>query len=291
MRGTLVLDGASTYPVFDGINIDWEYPGYGHMAKPQSQFAQEPQFFAALSKALRVRIDNIKATTGYTKVLTVALPVVPAKMTGNNAIKWSDLANTFDWIDLMGLDVHGEFDAADANLMTPMDQAPASEMISSINYLIDSGVDPQRIVLGLPTYTRQMLVKNKPSAANNYGYGDKGSMNPTAIGLDVYKPMLFTDAPNAEDYYPAGGMVDNTGVYSYNCMLQKQGSLSANYCPSPTSPPSKTDNRGLFGQPLPPNVYFTTIPGSAADLYIDHAWAYDDGYNVIKSPAAGKDSY
>jgi hypothetical protein len=90
---------------------------------------------------------------------------------------------------------------------------------------------------------------------------------------------LFTDAPNAEDYYPAGGMVDNTGVYSYNCMLQKQGVLSANYCPAPDSVPAKTDNRGLFGQPLPAKLYFTTIEGDSNDLGVSHAWAYDDAFN------------
>jgi chitinase len=98
LRGTLSLSGGSAYPQFDGINIDWEYPGYGHNGSVQSTLAQEPAFFEALVKELRNRVEKVKADTGKTKVLTVALPVVPAKMTGNNAINWSNLKDTFDWI-------------------------------------------------------------------------------------------------------------------------------------------------------------------------------------------------
>ena len=158
--------------------------------------------FKALVLELRKRVDLVKSDTGTTKVPTVALPIAPAKMTGKNSINWSDLKDTFDWIDLMAFDAHGQFDAADSNLMKAMDQAPTGELVKAINFLLDSGVDSRRIVLGSPNYTRQMLIVDKPFASNSYGY--LGNMDPTKIGLAVYKPMLFTDAPNAEDYYPAG---------------------------------------------------------------------------------------
>lgn len=284
LRGTLSLSGGATYPKFDGINIDWEYPGYGHDGSIPASRAKEPEFFKELVLELRKRVDLVKADTGAMKVLTVALPIAPAKMTGKNSIKWSELKDTFDWIDLMAFDAHGQFDAADSSLMKAMDQAPAGELVAAINFLIDSGVDSRQIVLGSPNYTRQMLVVDKPSASNNYGY--LGNMDPLTIGLDVYRPMLFTDAPNAEDYYPSGGMVDNTGVYSYNCVQYKLGKLSSNYCPAPDSVVSRADNRGLFGQPLPADLQVAEIAGSSLDLGVGHAWAFDQSYNVVKSPAA-----
>jgi GH18 family chitinase len=227
----------------------------------------------------------VKQDTGTTKVLTVALPISTNKLSGGGVIDWHDLANTFDWINLMAFDSHGEFDAADPSLQTAMDQAPASEIMAAVNYLTGKGVNPKQIVVGAPTYTREMLVKTKPSSATNYGYGYGKDMNPIGTNLTIYKPDTnYADAPNAEDYYPSGGMVDNTGVYSYNCMLQAQRKLSVNYCPAPTSVPTQTDNRGLFGQPLPSDIQFTTISDSSE--VVEHAWAYGSSYSVIMSPSS-----
>lgn len=285
LAGKLVLNGHATYPQFDGINIDWEYPGY---VRGQTQIDhRETAFFAALVQKLRAAIDTYNTQNGIQKILTVALPVNVAKISGDGTINWKQLANNFDWIDLMAFDAHGEFDAADPNAQTPLDQGDTTDTQNAIEYLIKNGVNSRRIILGIPNYTREMLVDTLPTQDNDYTYGEKGkgTMNPAHIkGLALYIPdTTFADPPNPDPYYPVGGMVDNTGVYGYSCILKIKHPGHGSNCFAPETTPAYTDNRGLFGQPLPSDLKTTTI----TDKDGTHAWAYSTQQSVVQSPQAG----
>ncbi|MGL4860109.1 MAG: glycosyl hydrolase family 18 protein [Enterobacteriaceae bacterium] len=279
-----LLRGKAPYPTFDGIDIDWEYPGYGQ--SESVLYPQEFAFFTALMQQLHARVEKVNQEMHSDKILSVAVPINLAKLNGDGQLHWKQLGGYFDLINLMGFDAHAEFDAK-GPVQAAMDQAPADEILAAVHSLQQQGVNSQKIILGIPNYTREMLVQSKPTAANNYTYGVKGEMNPQKIGLPLYYPdTTFSDPPNVVPYYPSGGAVDNTGVYGYSCVVSAltQGAHGSDTCWQPSQIPAATDNRGLFGQPLPTDFSVTTIPGIDG---VDHAWGYSLSQSVIQSPPAG----
>jgi GH18 family chitinase len=93
----------------DGIDIDWEYPGYADHAGTPADKAN----FTLLMQAIRTAI-------GPNKLLTSCFGVAPDRMTN---IEWSKVVPIIDMFNLMTYDFFGAWDAA-ANHNSPL-YAPA----------------------------------------------------------------------------------------------------------------------------------------------------------------------
>lgn len=89
---------------FDGIDLDFEYPGYApHGGRP----IDRPNFTLLLSE-LRQAMDALEATTGRPYELTAAVSCGPQNAT--NAYEFAAVSSLLDYVHLMAYDLGGDWD-------------------------------------------------------------------------------------------------------------------------------------------------------------------------------------
>ncbi|MCE7010610.1 glycoside hydrolase family 18 chitinase [Kibdelosporangium philippinense] len=142
--------------VFDGIDLDWEWPGsegnVGNVVRPEDK-----QNFTALVQEWRRQLDAYGATTGKHHELTAFMPADPDKVVAGYEV--SQLFTSFDFITLQGYDLHGGWETVTNNqsaLRLPAgDPGPKPYSIEiAANAWTSRGAPANRIVLGVPFYSR-----------------------------------------------------------------------------------------------------------------------------------------
>ncbi|HSK65694.1 MAG TPA: glycoside hydrolase family 18 protein [Anaerolineales bacterium] len=133
--------------VFDGIDIDWEYPAYpgnpGNIIRPE-----DTENFTELLKEFRAQLDEIDPSL----LLTVATPAGEAR----TKINLDDIHPYLDFINVMTYDFHGGWDRQTgflANLYLSQGQDDIS-VDNVVRYYLDQGVPPGKLVVGAPFYSR-----------------------------------------------------------------------------------------------------------------------------------------
>lgn len=133
--------------VFDGIDIDWEYPDYpgnpGNIYRPE-----DTENFTALLAEFRQQLDEVNPGL----LLTVASPAGEAR----TKINLDDVHPYLDFINVMTYDFHGTWDAQtgfQANLYLP-EENPDISVDTVIQYYLDQGVPSSKLVVGVPFYSR-----------------------------------------------------------------------------------------------------------------------------------------
>ncbi|MEO3972918.1 glycosyl hydrolase family 18 protein [Streptomyces sp. CAU 1734] len=145
--------------VFDGIDIDWEWPGAeGHPGNHWK--AADKDNLTALLAEFRQQLD---ALGGEHRLLTAFTPADPAKITAG----W-DISKIFDYLDyanVQGYDFHG---AGSDNSWEPgrtghqanlrrdaQDPYPFDFSIeNAVKTYLDAGVSPRKLTVGFPFYGR-----------------------------------------------------------------------------------------------------------------------------------------
>ncbi|MHA6763378.1 glycoside hydrolase family 18 protein [Streptacidiphilus sp. PAMC 29251] len=201
IKGDLpVLDGqnggqGAAAGIFDGIDIDWEYPGGGG-ADGNQVSPQDGHNYTLLLQEFRKQLDALGAQTGKHYLLTADTSAGRPKVA---QLELAKAAKSVDWFNLMAYDFHGSWEATGptndaANLHgDPRDPSKAADLNYNIdgvlaNYLLH-GVPAKKIVLGTPFY--------------GYGWSGVGAKN---YGL----------------YQPATGTL---GTIPYNTLVNAPGTL------------------------------------------------------------------
>ncbi len=146
------IDFMKRFPMFDGIDIDWEYPGAEGNAGNHVDPENDGNNYALLIKELRSALD---VTFGKkTKTITIAMSADPEKMKFSNI---AGLKNAgLDFIFLMSYDFFGTGWAPSlahhSNLQESLLSAFAG--VKALNYLESEGIPTNMIHLGVANYAR-----------------------------------------------------------------------------------------------------------------------------------------
>lgn len=146
---------------FDGVDIDWEYPGGGGLESNVSRPEDRVNFTALLTE-LRNQLDAVGQQDGRPYYLSIAAPAGPDKIANMELAK---IAQVLDWINIMTYDLHGAWEprtdhhsAMYGNFGDPL------LVDAAVNTYLTSGVPNDKLVLGVPFYGRGW--KNVPSGAS-----------------------------------------------------------------------------------------------------------------------------
>jgi len=136
---------------FDGVDIDWEYPGYAaHGGTPD-----DTESFNYLMRDLRLGLDDLEQETGKKYGLTAALPCGPSNIKNIDVAFLSDYINEFN---LMTYDFHGAWDSL-TGVNSPLydqsnDPEPGWSVDGCVKNWASRGAPKDRLNIGLGFYGR-----------------------------------------------------------------------------------------------------------------------------------------
>jgi chitinase len=231
---------ASAAGLFDGFDIDWEYPGVlGHTGNHYG--AQDKANYTLLLQEFRTEMDSYGASIGKHFELTAAVPSGQDKVA---QIQTDQVGKYLDYADAMTYDMHGGFEATGpTNFQDPLHNSPndPSTVVTPGNekytidttikawtsglpdYNIPGGFPASKLVMGFPFYYRGWT---GVAAGSNHGLYQQAS-GPSAsfstsqtAGLADYKELAAAGlTSNAADNFfdpttQAAWIYDGTNFYT-----------------------------------------------------------------------------
>ncbi|XP_016939288.2 chitinase-3-like protein 1 [Drosophila suzukii] len=195
-----------TYPSLDGIDLDWEFP---------SAYDRERMHLSQLLYEIRTEWRREKRPNDILS-LAVAAPEGIALY----AYDIRELNLYADYVNLMAYDFHFyREDTPFTGLNAPLyarSQERSLMATFNINYTVEwwlkSGLEPQRLVVGLPTYGHSFTLVNPLNhriGAPASGYGKCGHLGFTTLSetcecaSKYFKPTFSYDAETCSPYLSA----------------------------------------------------------------------------------------
>ena len=189
-----VADFLAAHPMFDGIDIDWEFPTDSSPAAGETQIGTpgDGRAYADLMHALRGALDELGA--GKRQYLLTSAVLTAARLT--TAIDYRDAQRDTDLFFAMTYDYYGPW-ADVAGHHTPV-VAPADPALGPIGIapLLQAGIPAAKLVRGVAAYGRGWQVGPTGHLIANYDGPDgatiyrdlaRQAIGPAGTGIDGFK--------------------------------------------------------------------------------------------------------
>ncbi len=180
----------------DGIDIDWEYPGYA----PHNGTASDMVNYTLLLQEVRDSLNAIEPVVGKPLMLTAAFGAAPDRM---DDIEWNNMVQLLDYINLMSYDFFGAFSPEtnhNAPLFAPAQGDTTFNLNSAVSRLINTyNVPADMINAGIAFYGRSAKTT-----------GVAGLHVATTGAADV---VTFAADDGSPQYY---NILQNMPLFNYN---------------------------------------------------------------------------
>jgi chitinase len=142
--------------VFDGIDLDWEWPGsegnVGNVVR-----AEDRANFTKLVEEFREQLDAFGDSTGRDYLLTAFLPAAPAKIDAGFEV--DAIFDELDFATIQGYDLHGAWEPTtnhQSNLYASRKDpsSPRFSVADTVEAYLDRGAPAGDLVVGVPFYSR-----------------------------------------------------------------------------------------------------------------------------------------
>ena len=200
IKGNLPVQGGrggvgAAANIFDGIDIDWEYPVGG--GQPYNTVSpNDKRNFTLLMAEFRSQLDALGAANGKRYLLTAAVGAGKDKIDNTEPALYSQY---MDWINLMTYDFHGGWETStnfNAQLFAdPADPSTgmAREYVGdkAVQYMIAAGVPRDKLLLGIPFYGRGWTgVAPGPNGDGLYQAATGTAPGTYESGIEDYKILV-----------------------------------------------------------------------------------------------------
>jgi len=151
-----VKEFLQTWKFFDGVDIDWEFPGGGGENAALGNPEQDKAAYTALMHDLRAMLNELSAQTGRTYELTSAIGAGKDKI---EDVDYNQAQQYMDHIFLMSYDYYGGWSNTELGHQAAL-KAPAWRPETNyttengVEALLQQGVQPGKIVVGTAMYGR-----------------------------------------------------------------------------------------------------------------------------------------
>jgi len=224
IKGNLPLIGGdpaggpgAAFGVFDGVDIDWEWPASagntGNIVRPEDR-----QNFSLLLAEFRRQLDAYGGSVGRSYALSAFLPADPAKITAG--IEVPQVFSALDWATVQGYDFHGAWESTtnhQANLYAAAgDPSPRRFSVDlAVTTYTSRGAPARALVVGVPFYGRGWT--GVPATNNGLFQPGRAATGTWEPGIEDYKKLKSFPGTRYRDT-AAGALwlYDGTNWWSYD---------------------------------------------------------------------------